>query len=380
VVWQRDTQSRTEAAQLTASLLQKPIDVDDAVRLALLNNPTLQVTFAELGIAEAEAVQSSLLRNPFLHLSVQTPHDAGSNALDFTLSWDVLGLFTLPLRQDAAEQAKSATRLQAAMQTLELAAQTRAAWYGYLTAQETVDLRQDMAEASNVVAEIARRLNAAGNQAGLARANTDATALANQFALADATTRTQAARTRLLGQLGLSDSTPATFPDSLPRLPETDPSAPDNDALETNHLDIARIKAELVQAEKLVASTRRTVWTNNLELGWDWSRDTNQTNSGEWKDGPSLGISLPDSIQVRPTAPQPSLKSSACKPRWTHGVAACCAQASWRKTACSRLAVASKPCATHCCRCSRKPKTVPCWNTTPCTAALPICSNSNSVN
>lgn len=289
VVWQRDAASRSEAARLTASLLQKPIGVDDAARLALLNNPALQAAFAELGVAEAEAVQSSLLRNPFLQLAVQTPRDQGRNALDFALSWDVLGLFTLPLRQDAAEHAKSAARLQAAMRALELAANTRAAWYGYLTALETVDLLQDMHEASDLIGEIARRLDAAGNQAGLARANAEAADLVSRFALEDAKVRTQAAHARLLGLLGLADAAEADFPDSLPRLPETDPVAPGRDELETQHLDITLLKAELARAEKLTASASRTAWSDGLELGWAWSRET----SGEWKDGPSLGIGLP---------------------------------------------------------------------------------------
>jgi hypothetical protein len=183
VIWQRDAGSRAEATQLTASLLQKPIGVDDAARLALLNNAGLQAAFAELGVAEAEAVQSSLLHNPFLQIAMQAPRDPGRNALDFSLSWDVLGLFTLPLRQEAAEQAKSAARLQAAMRVLELAANTRAAWYGYLTELETVDLLQDIKEASGLISEISRRLDAAGNQAGLARANAEAADLARRPAI-----------------------------------------------------------------------------------------------------------------------------------------------------------------------------------------------------
>jgi len=289
VVWQRDAESRAEAARLTASLLQKPIGVDDAARLALLNNATLQAAFAELGVAEAEAVQSSLLRNPFLQVAMQTPRDQGRNALDFALSWDMLGLFTLPLRQDAAEHAKSAARLQAAMRALELAANTRSAWYDYLTALETVDLLQDMHEASDLISEIARRLDAAGNQAGLARAEAEAADLASRFALEDAKVHTQAAHARLLGLLGLADAAAADFPDSLPRLPESDPVAPGRDELETQHLDIILLKAELARAEKLAASGRRTAWSDDLELGWEWSRET----SGEWKDGPSLGIGLP---------------------------------------------------------------------------------------
>jgi outer membrane protein TolC len=289
VVWQRDADSRAKAAQQTANLLQQPIGVDAAARLALLNNASLQAAFAELGVAEAEALQSSLLRNPFLQVGVQTPRNAGRNALDFGVSWDVLGLFTLSLRQEAAEQAKNAARLQAAMRALELAADTRAAWYGYLTALETVDLRQDMNEANELIAEIARRLDAAGNQAGLARSNAETAALSSRFALDDARARTHEAHARLLGLLGLADAAVVKLPDSLPRLPETDPVAPSRDELEVQHLAIAKLKGELARMQKLAASASRTAWTDGLELGWDWSRET----SGDWNDGPSLGIGLP---------------------------------------------------------------------------------------
>ncbi|OYY93457.1 MAG: hypothetical protein B7Y41_11890 [Hydrogenophilales bacterium 28-61-23] len=291
VLWQRDAHSRAEAERLSENLLQKPIGADDAARLALLNNASLQASFSELGIAEANAVQSNLLNNPFLHASVQTPRGAGRNALDFALSWDVLGLFTLPLRQDAAAHAKNIARLRAAARALELAASARSAWYGYLTARESADWLREMSEASDLIAEIARRLEAAGNQAGLARANAETANLDSRYSLADAQARTEALHSRLLGLIGLPnlpDRAPG-FPDSLPRLPDIDPAAPGDDELENKHLDLARLKAELARAEKLVAGARRGTWTDSLELGWDWSRESD----GAWKDGPGIGIGLP---------------------------------------------------------------------------------------
>jgi outer membrane protein TolC len=287
VVWQRDDASRLEAARLTTRLLQNRVGVDDAARLALLNNAGLQARFAELAIADANAVQSSLLNNPFLHASLQTPRDGGGNVLDFALSWDVLGLFTLPLRQEAADHAKNRARLQAAAATLELAANTRAAWYDFLTARESADWLQDINEASDLIAEISRRLEAAGNQAGLARANAEAANLDIRYGLEDARARTDNAQSRLYELMGLTQV--AEFPDRLPRLPEIDPAAPTADELETRHLDIALLKAELAQAEKHTASANRSTWTNNLELGWGWDRESD----GEWKDGPGIGIGLP---------------------------------------------------------------------------------------
>src|SRR5688572_28810455 len=52
----RDTVRRSvSAAALTA---------DIAVQIALMNNPGLQATYAELGIAEADLVQAGRMRNP----------------------------------------------------------------------------------------------------------------------------------------------------------------------------------------------------------------------------------------------------------------------------------------------------------------------------
>jgi outer membrane protein TolC len=286
IVWRRDDASRAEAARLSADLLRAPVGVDNAVRLALLNNAALQAAFAELGGAEADAAQASLLNNPFLHAGVQTPRDGGRNALDFAVTWDVLGLFTLPLRQEAAAHGRAIARLKAAARSLELAADTRAAWYDLLAARESADLLADMREASELAAEIARRLSAAGNQAGLARANAEAARLQTAYNHADAQARAELARQRLLGLIGLAS---ASLPDSLPRLPGSDPAAPDADELEARHLDLAVLKAELARAEKLAAVADRNAWGDSLELGWDWSRESD----GAWKSGPSLGLGLP---------------------------------------------------------------------------------------
>ena len=45
-------------------LLAKPLTVEDAVQIALLNNRGLQASFQELGISEAELVQAGRLPNP----------------------------------------------------------------------------------------------------------------------------------------------------------------------------------------------------------------------------------------------------------------------------------------------------------------------------
>lgn len=55
---------RDAAAKRTQELLSKPLSMDDAVQVALLNNRGLQVSYAELGLSEADLVQAGRLPNP----------------------------------------------------------------------------------------------------------------------------------------------------------------------------------------------------------------------------------------------------------------------------------------------------------------------------
>ena len=64
VQWARSDADRQALAQRVGELLRKPLTVDDAVQVALLNNRGLQASFAELGISEAEVVQAGRLANP----------------------------------------------------------------------------------------------------------------------------------------------------------------------------------------------------------------------------------------------------------------------------------------------------------------------------
>jgi outer membrane protein, heavy metal efflux system len=94
---------------------------------------------------------------------------------------------------------------------------------------------------------------------------------------------------RLAALLGVSDPGLLKLPQNLPRPPAYDPAVPDSSVLEATDLRIATLKAELGRANRQVETTRRSAWTDAVELGWTWDRET----TGLWKDGPSLGVSIP---------------------------------------------------------------------------------------
>lgn len=52
--------TQTELAGRIRMLLATPLSAESAMEIALLNNPALQATYAEAGIAEADLVQAGL--------------------------------------------------------------------------------------------------------------------------------------------------------------------------------------------------------------------------------------------------------------------------------------------------------------------------------
>lgn len=57
VTWQRTDEGAARARDDVQRLLAKELSPDDAVQIALFNNPGLQASYAGLGIAEADLVQ-----------------------------------------------------------------------------------------------------------------------------------------------------------------------------------------------------------------------------------------------------------------------------------------------------------------------------------
>src|ERR1700761_1315634 len=66
--WPRDDAERAKSRARVADLLGRPLGPQDAVQIALLNNPGLQAEFENLGISEADLIQAGRLPNPRVDL------------------------------------------------------------------------------------------------------------------------------------------------------------------------------------------------------------------------------------------------------------------------------------------------------------------------
>ena len=161
-----------------AELLKGPITAESAVRIALLNNPSLQASMATLGVSDADRVQMGRLPNP--HFSIGRFTAGNTLEIERMLRFDVIGLLTLPWKAKWQGQQHEMAKLMAAQDVVKLASDTRKAWITAVAAQQTAIYMRDVKDAADASAELARRMARLGNWSRLQQAR-------EQVFLADAT-------------------------------------------------------------------------------------------------------------------------------------------------------------------------------------------------
>jgi outer membrane protein TolC len=212
-----------ELAADTRSILSKPLTVDSAVRLALLNNRELRAKLRELGIARAELVQAGLLPNPIFGIELAQPV-SGEGPVQTALSveLDLTDALLVSGRTDVAAAELAAERYAAAGELLELTYRVRTGFYAYQAAHQRYGIAQRMLDALAASREAARALVAAGNASELDLASQEvayedarATAAALELELLDGREDLQ----HLLGLAG--EATAWSVEADLPPVPES---------------------------------------------------------------------------------------------------------------------------------------------------------------
>ncbi len=174
VHWNQGTESDRQAADLIRALLRKdPLEADDAIQVALLNNQNLQATYENLGIAQADLVEAGLLRNPSLSAEVRFP-SRPALPYEINLMQSFLDLLMLPIRKRTAEANFDAAKLRVTHEVLKTAAEVKEAFYRAQGAEQLVEMRGQITAATAASFEAARSLHDAGNITDLNYANEQA--------------------------------------------------------------------------------------------------------------------------------------------------------------------------------------------------------------
>ncbi len=265
--WQRTDADRAEVARLVNERLAKPIGPDDAVQIALVNNPGLQATFAELGIAEADMVAAGRL--PALRIaSLRTKYGESVEKVEQSIGTDVLGLLLMPIRYKYEAQRFARVQADVAREALAVAYEARRAWFEAVAAEETVRYMLQVREAAEASAELARRMARAGNYSKLQQMREQVFYAESTAQLARAQQAAVAARERLTRLLGLADDRAFTLPERLPDLPPAPAATTDvaENALR-ERLDVQAAQRELESLRQSLGLVKTTRFVNALEVG-----------------------------------------------------------------------------------------------------------------
>ncbi len=280
-------QDSTRAA--VTQLLAQPLSPDAATSIALLNNRRLQASLAYLGVAEADLVQAGRLRNPGLSFSRKS--GAGDVDIDRGIMFDLMGLLTMPIRRKIETGRFEQARLDTAAQAVQLAFDTRKAYFNAVAAHQSLTYAMQVASAAQAGAELAQRLASAGNWSRLDQAREQVFYAEATAQLARAGHQALATRERLTVLMGLwGGDTGYTLPERLPDLPL---AADEMTGIEAQAIaqrfDIRIAKREAEALARALGLSEATGFINVLDIGY-----INKSASGQARaNGYAIALELP---------------------------------------------------------------------------------------
>jgi outer membrane protein, heavy metal efflux system len=287
------------AADPVAALLRADLTAQSATAVALLNSRSLQASFEEIGISQAELAQASRLPDPLLAAAWRIP-DRPPSAVDaeYSVAGDILGLLTLPARKQIAARNLEQTKLAVADGVLRLAARAQTAFYTLQAQMQLAGRLGVIAAVNDAAADVARRQFAAGDIAALELREQQAAAAQSHFDLMQAQAKVQTDRERLNRVLGLADGQLGWhLAPTLPALPPPEPPLNDLEAVAIGQrLDLAALRRH---AESLADALRLQQHTRYL-AGLNLGVDTERMPDGQRVTGPTLDLGLPLFDQGQP--------------------------------------------------------------------------------
>ncbi len=276
---------------LLETLTSDTLTPQSAIRIALLNNPDLQSTYASLGFAAADVYQAGRIRNPVLGLAVLSPSRSDErDQVTLGLATSFTDLITLPARSRLAQNSFAALQQAVGAEVLAVAARTEQAYYDYVRALQVATLRAQIAKAGALSAALAARYGEAGNLSPRELALENAAASQARLAVFDADAAAYGARTALAQVLGLSVADNwavyAQLPLPVAQEDELEALLP---LAEKSRLDLAAARVQAAVRADQLGVVNWTRWLGELDIGFERERES----GGGSLSGPSLAWEVP---------------------------------------------------------------------------------------
>jgi outer membrane protein, heavy metal efflux system len=281
---------RSHAERRTAELLAKPLTVQAAVQIALLNNAELQASFEEIGIARAELVHAFRLPNPSLEGALHLHGNDDDPEMDLRAMIGLSDLFFIAPRQSAARAELDASALSVGGATMDLALSVKKAFYAYVSSRQILELRRTVLLAAKASEEVSTRMHEAGNVTDLEVANERALYEEARLGVAQSESRVVEQRQELVSLLGLW-ARGATFTTTErladPPKAELDLAGAERRAI-SRSLDLAIASQRYTAAAKRANLARAEGLVPELKAGVSAERD-----EADWGFGPAAAIEVP---------------------------------------------------------------------------------------
>ena len=292
--WLNSDEAREQARADVDRLLQQPLSSDDAARIALAYSPALQAMLSDAAAASLRTTQSARLPNPVFAFerAVRGSGDHRELEIGRALSFSLLDVLLLPARSRIANAQQQQIRLRMAGDVVQAATQARQAWVRAVAAAQAQVYFEQVKEAADAGAELARRMQSAGNFNRLQRAREQVFSAEAVAQLARARQEAQASREALVRALGLNEAQAQALklPERLPDLP----AAPREEqsvmkAALDQRLDVRQARTELEAAAREQGITTVSSVLNHVELSFMRNSETGEPHQR----GVELALPLP---------------------------------------------------------------------------------------
>jgi cobalt-zinc-cadmium efflux system outer membrane protein len=292
VRWEEDQAAHEQTLRDVRLLLRKPLTVDAAVQIALLNNRSLQAIFEEIGLSAADLLEAATIPNPRFDLAIRFPDKPPSGTyIDYGAALDFLSIIMIPLKKRVAKDQLEAAALRIADASLELISQVKSAFYSLQASQELLTRFKLIIDTNAASLDLAQRQHEAGNITDLALARQQSSYSRSRLDGASTEAEIRRNRERFNRLLGLwGADTDWQIAGELREVPSSDiPMTALERLAISQRFDLQADYLQVTSQVKNLGLTKNFRLVGALDFGVNSERETDS----QTRTGPTFAIELP---------------------------------------------------------------------------------------
>jgi cobalt-zinc-cadmium efflux system outer membrane protein len=287
VEWNRGRPVEPPDDAAVSSLLEEELTPERAVRIAFAHNRDLQATLEELGVARADLIAASTVRNPVAEGELRFPGDP-VKPFEISIHKTIIDLFQLGNRKRMGRAQFEVAKLRVGGAVINFGAEVRRHYYDLLAARKVLARTETILRAQEASAELARRQHAAGNISDLDLESEQSRYEQVKLDHARAQLDEIQSRERVVADLGLARRADLRLPDEFPAPPVEESAGQVEQEVLTRRLDIRMAERE-VEAARRAASLAKTAAFEDLDVGVHHEREPD----GKRSTGPDITVPIP---------------------------------------------------------------------------------------